>query len=184
MTALPQSPRLAHTRKAETGQSPPGGRPFLPSRTPGNRSGSGVKRGEQAKRSEEVRGGPAGAHTPGAAVPHTRGRPGGRTQGARPLLELCPHDFPSKRFKHESKCNEEPTTSPGSFGQRRRGQGVGGSGVGGRGSGHGHARAPAWALPPPGAGGGRPPPPVCPEAGLPHAPSVRISEDKRKCCFS
>lgn len=179
MTALPQSPRLAHTRKAETGQSPPGGRPFLPSRTPGNRSDSGVKRGEQAKRSEEVRGGPAGAHTPGAAVPHTRGRPGGRTQGARPLLELCPHDFPSKRFKHESKCNEEPTTSPGSFGQRRRGRGVGGSGVG--------ARTRACTCLGPASSGrwwGAAAASRCPEAGLPHAPSVRISEDKRKCCFS
>lgn len=152
---------------------------FLPSRTPGNPSDPSVQRGEQAKRSEEVRGGPAGPARAGATVPHTRGRPGGRSQAARPRLELCPHDFPNKWFKHESKCNEESL-----WGASDKDDGVGEPGAG-----HRHACAPAWDPPPrsplpPQRGWGAAAVPRCPEAGLLPAPSVRISEENRKCCLS
>lgn len=117
--------------RAETRPESSGGWAFLRSQTPASRghcSDSSVKWGEQAKRSEEVRRVPAGG------VPHTRGRPGGRSQGARPCLELCPHDFPNKWFKHESKCNERVHNLSGKLRTKTTGPGAG----------RGHVRAPAW----------------------------------------
>lgn len=153
MTALPPSPRLAHTRKAETGQSPPGGRPFLPSRTPGNRSGSGVKRGEQAKRSEEVRGGPAGAHTPGAGPPsHTpevglAAGPRGRGHSRSSALMISP----ANGLNTSQSAMKSPQPLRGAS---DKDDGVGGSGVGGQGTDtRAHLPGPRlpWAL----VGGGR-----------------------------
>lgn len=90
-----------------------------------------AKRGEQAQRSEK------------------RGAP----------LRLCPHDFPNKWFKDESKCNEGVTVSSGGFGQRRRGRRADTAAPGGVPSqpagGPSCARGVPGALPPPSFGVGR-----------------------------
>jgi len=92
----------AESRKRR--QSPPGERTFLRAQTLASLCHGSVARvsGGSRRRGQKR----SGVHARRGSAPHTRGRPGGRTQGARPRLELCPHDFPNKWFKHESKCNE------------------------------------------------------------------------------